>query len=133
MNRLITSLWKFLSKIDLRLWYQQLQLKELYKPKTTLWTQYENWVMCNIFWLNQCKCYFYGFNESEFWSYLDYLITVLINDVLIYSKFHEEKENYFRIALQTIREHHLLTNFEKCDFWLTEAKFLRYVISRNGL
>ncbi|XP_024027348.1 uncharacterized protein LOC112093357 [Morus notabilis] len=48
-------------------------------------------------------------------------------------KTQEDHEQHSRIILQTLREHQLYAKKEKCDFWLTEVRFLGYVISGQGI
>ena len=43
-----------------------------------------------------------------------------------------EHEYYLRIVLQLLRDHHLYAKFNKCEFWLTEVRFLRHVVSTSG-
>ena len=38
-----------------------------------------------------------------------------------------------RIVLQTLREHQLYAKFSKCDFWLTEVRFLGHMVSTSGV
>ena len=38
-----------------------------------------------------------------------------------------------RIVLQTLREHRLYAKFSKCEFWLTEVRFLGHVVSASGV
>ena len=59
-----------------------------------------------------------------FQPYLDQYVVVFINDILIYSKSEEEHEGYFKIVLWVLRDHQLYAKVSKCEFWLTEGKFL---------
>ncbi|KAL5564637.1 hypothetical protein UlMin_027801 [Ulmus minor] len=45
----------------------------------------------------------------------------------------EEHGKHLRIALQTLKEHHLYAKFSKCEFWLEKVQFLGQVISREGV
>ena len=38
-----------------------------------------------------------------------------------------------RIVLQALREHRLYAKCNKCEFWLTEIKFLGHVVSVFGV
>ena len=38
-----------------------------------------------------------------------------------------------RIVLLALREHRLYAKFSKCEFWLTEVKFLGHVVSASGV
>ena len=58
---------------------------------------------------------------------------VCVGDILIYSQSEEEHEDHLRIVLQALRDHQLYANFSKCEFWLTEVKFLGHVVSASGV
>ena len=68
-----------------------------------------------------------------FQPYLDQFIVVFIYDIFIYSKSEEEHEGHLRIMLQVFRDHRLYAKFSKCEFWLTEVKFLGHVVSASGV
>ena len=53
---------------------------------------------------------------------------VFVEDILIYSKSEEEHEDHLRVVLQVLRDHQLYAKFSKCEFWLTEVRFLRHVV-----
>ena len=58
---------------------------------------------------------------------------VFVDDILIYSQSKEEQEDHLRIVLQALRDHQLYAKFNKCEFWLTEVKFLGHVVSASGV
>ena len=60
-------------------------------------------------------------------------MVVFINDILVYFKTRDEHATLLRIVLQTLRDHQLYAKKEKCDFWMTEVKFLGHVISQEGI
>ena len=68
-----------------------------------------------------------------FSAYLDRFVVVFVDDILIYSASEEEHGEHVRIVLQILREHQLYAKYEKCDFWLSEVKFLGHVISSSGI
>ena len=68
-----------------------------------------------------------------FHPYIDQFVVVFIDDILIYSKSEEEHEDHLRIVLQALREHQLYAKFSKCEFWLTEVRFLGHVVSALGV
>ena len=62
-------------------------------------------------------------------EYFDKFVIVFIDDILIYSKNPEDHAVHLQIALQKLREKQLYAKFSKCEFWLTEVKFLGHVVS----
>ena len=58
---------------------------------------------------------------------------VFIDDILVYSKTIEEHMYHLQLVLQTLREHQLYAKREKCDFWMSEVKFLGHVVSADGI
>ena len=58
---------------------------------------------------------------------------VFVDDILIYSQSEEEHEDHLWIVLQALRDHQLYAKFSKCEFWLTEVKFLGQVVSASGV
>ena len=45
----------------------------------------------------------------------------------------EEHEGHLRIVIQTLRDHQLYAKFSKCEFWLTEVRFLGHVVLALGV
>ena len=43
-----------------------------------------------------------------------------------------EHEYHLRIVLQLVRDHQLYAKFSKCEFWLTEMRFLGHMVSASG-
>nr|AAN16328.1 putative polyprotein [Oryza sativa Japonica Group]AAP52669.1 retrotransposon protein, putative, Ty3-gypsy subclass [Oryza sativa Japonica Group] len=122
------------SKIDLRSGYHQLRIKEEDIPKTAFTTRYglfECIVMS--FGLTNAPAFFMNLMNKVFMEYLDKFVVVFIDDILIYSRTKEEHEEHLRLALEKLREHQLYAKFSKCEFWLSEVKFLGHVISAGGV
>ena len=68
-----------------------------------------------------------------FQPYLDQFVMVFVDDILIYSKSEKDHKGHLRIILQTLREHQLYAKFNKCEFWLTEVRFLGHVVLALGV
>ena len=60
-------------------------------------------------------------------------MVVFVDNILIYSHSEEEHEDHLRIVLQALKEHQLYAKFSKCEFWLTDVRFLRHVVSTSGV
>ena len=71
--------------------------------------------------------------HKVFKSYLDQFFLAFVDDILIYSQSEWEHEYHLRIVLQLLRDHQLYGKFSKCEFWLTEVRFLGHVVSASGV
>ena len=76
---------------------------------------------------------FMDLTHKVFQPYLDQFVVVFVDNILIYSKSEEEHEGHLRIVLQILRNHKLYAKFSKCEFWLTEVKFLGHVVLASGV
>ena len=81
------------------------------------------------FGLTNALAAFMDLMHRVFQPYLDQFIVVLVDDILIYSQSEDEHEYHLRIVLQLLRDHQLYVKFSKCEFWLTEVRFLGHVVS----
>ena len=52
---------------------------------------------------------------------------------MINSQSEKEHEDHLRIVLQVLRDHQLYVKFSKCEFWLTEVKFLGHFVSASSV
>jgi hypothetical protein len=68
------------------------------------------------FGLTNASVYFMYLMKKVFMEYLDKLVVVFINDILIYSRSEEEHEEHLRLVLQKLREHRLYAKLSKCEF-----------------
>ena len=85
------------------------------------------------FGLTNALAAFMDLMHRVFQPYLDRFVVVFIDDILIYFKSEEEHEDHLRIVLQALRDHWLYAKFKKCEFWLTEVRFLGNVVSASGV
>jgi hypothetical protein len=66
-------------------------------------------------------------------EYLDKLVVVFINDILIFSKNEEEHDEYLYLVLQKLRDNQLYAKLNKYESWLKEVSFLGHIISEGGI
>jgi hypothetical protein len=122
------------SKIDFRLGYHQLKIRESDIPKTAFRTRYGLYEYTMMsFGLTNAPAYFMYLMNKVFMEYLDNFVVVFIDDILIFSKTEEEHEKLLRMVLEKLRSNQLYTKFSMCEFWLTEVAFLGHVISAEGI
>ena len=121
------------SKIDLRTGYHQLRVRETDIPKTAFRTRYGHFEFTVMpFGLTNAPTVFMDLMHRVFQPYLEFVV-VFVDDIFIYSQSEWEHEHHLRIVLQLLRDHQLYAKFSKCEFWLTEVRFFRHVVSASGM
>ena len=85
------------------------------------------------FGLTNAPVAFMDLMHRVFQLYLDQFVVVFIDDIFIYSKSEEEHEGHLRIVLQILRDHQLYAKLSKCEFCLTEVRFLGNVVSASSV
>ncbi|GJV35186.1 putative nucleotidyltransferase, ribonuclease H [Tanacetum coccineum] len=122
------------SKIDLRLGYHQLRVKDEDIPKTAFRTRYKHYEFQVMpFGLTNAPAVFIDLMNRMCKPYLDKFVIIFIDDILIYSRNKEEHVNHLRIILELLKKEKLYANFSKCDFWIHIVQLLGYLIDSQGL
>src|SRR3954468_23498390 len=125
---------KVFSKIDLRLGYHQIRVRDEDIPKTVFITRYGSYEYTVMsFGLTNAPATFSRFMNYIFMEYLNKFVVVYLDDILIYSKTDAEHANHLRLILEKLREHKLYAKYSKCEFWLPEVTYLDHVISKDGV
>ncbi|GJU90894.1 putative reverse transcriptase domain-containing protein [Tanacetum coccineum] len=125
---------QFFSKIDLRSGYHQLRVHEDDIPKTAFRTRYGHFEFTVMpFGLTSAPEVFMDLMNRVCRPYLDKFMIVFIDDILIYSKTWEEHVEQLRLVLELLKKEKQYAKFSKCEFWLREVQFLRYMINGNGI
>jgi hypothetical protein len=122
------------SKIDPRLGYHQLKVRECDIPKTAFvlrYGMYEYTVMS--FRLTNAPGYLMYLMNKVFMEYLDKFVVVFIDDILVYSRSEEEHEEHLCLVLQWLQDNRLYAKLSKCEFWLKQVAFLGHIISKGGI
>ena len=73
------------------------------------------------FGLTNAPAAFMDLMNRVFKEYLDKFVIIYIDDILIYSRSREEREQYLRMVLETLRWNQLYAKFTKCEFWLEKV------------
>ncbi|GJV06531.1 putative reverse transcriptase domain-containing protein [Tanacetum coccineum] len=122
------------SKIDLRLGYHQLRVRDEDIPKTAFRTKYGHYEFQVMpFGLTNAPAVFTDLMNRVCKPYLDKFVIVFIDDILIYSHNKEEHANHLRIILELLKKEKLYAKFSKCDFWIHIVSFLGHLIDSQGL
>ena len=105
------------SKLDLRQGYYQLRIRKEDIPKTAFNSRYGHFEFTVMpFGLTNAPAVFMNLMHRVFKPYLDQFVVVFIDDILVYSKTHEDHERHLRLVLQTLKEYQLYAKFSKCEF-----------------
>ena len=85
------------------------------------------------FGLTNAPAAFMDLMNKVFSDYLDNFVIVFIDDILVYSKNHEEHEKHLKLVLQQLRKKKLYAKFSKCSFLLEEVAFLGHIFRKDGV
>ncbi|XP_052623525.1 transposon Ty3-I Gag-Pol polyprotein isoform X1 [Lactuca sativa] len=124
----------YFSKIDLRSGYHQLRVLEEDVPKTAFRTRYGHYEFVVMsFGLTNAPAVFMDLMNRVCRPYLDQLVIVFIDDILIYSRSKEEHSQHLHRVLETLLAEKLYAKFSKCEFWIRRVEFLGHVVSEAGI
>ncbi|TYK01343.1 ty3-gypsy retrotransposon protein [Cucumis melo var. makuwa] len=122
------------TKINLRLGYYQLRIRDSDIPKTAFHFRYRHYKFIVMsFGLTNAPAVFMDLMYRVFKDFLDTFVIVFIDDILIYSKTRAEHEKHLYQVLETLRANQLYAKFSKCEFWLKKVSFLGHVVSSEGV
>ncbi|KAL6332901.1 hypothetical protein AAG906_019413 [Vitis piasezkii] len=125
---------KYFSKINLRIVYHQLRVREEDVSKTAFRTRYGHYEFLVMpFRLTNAPVAFMDLMNRIFCAYLDQFVIVFVDDILIYSRSLEEHKQHLVTTLITLRRHQLYGKLDKSEFWLTEVNFLSHVDFEAGI
>eukprot|EP00253_Pinus_taeda_P029996 PITA_29996 len=125
---------KYFSKIDLKSGYHQVPIelsdvwKTAFKAKEGL---FELLVM--PFGLTNAPATFMRLMDDILRPFTNSFVVVYLDDILIFRQSWEEHLHHIRQVLQTLRQHKLCANLEKCTFGMTQVQYLGYIIDEQGV
>lgn len=125
---------RYFSKIDLRLRYQQIRVREHAIPKTAFRCQYGCFQFLVMpFGLTNTLATFQPCMNHVFRGQVWHFVLVFFDDILIYSWTWEEHLQHLEVVLCIIEEQQLYAKMFKCEFGLTKALCLGHVIVEDGM
>ena len=125
---------RYFSKLDIISAFNNIRVREGDEYLTAFRTRfglYESLVM--PFGLSGAPATFQRYINNALREHLDIFCTAYLDDILIYSRTRAEHTEHLRLALQALRDARLFAKLSKCEFFVTETKFLGLLIGRNGV
>jgi hypothetical protein len=122
------------TKIDLRHAYHLVCIAEGEEWKTAFRTHYGlfEWLVMP-FGLSNAPTAFQRFMNNIFSDLLDVCVIVYLNNILIYSDNMSKHKKHVKEVLCRLWKHGLYANARKCEFHRDSVKYLRYILTSDGL
>jgi hypothetical protein len=76
---------------------------------------------------------FQNFMNDTLMNYLDEFVVAYLNDIIVYSNSKKEHIQHVRKILQRLRETNIQADVDKCEFHITETKFLEMIVRRDEI
>jgi transposase InsO family protein len=125
---------KVFSSLDLQSGYWQIALSPEDMQKTAFNTHFGHFeykVMC--FGLSNAPATFQSLMNDIFKEEIGKFVVIYLDDILIFSDTPQEHLDHLRRVLERLRQHQLYAQMPKCEFGLSELKFLGHIIGEFGV
>jgi esterase/lipase superfamily enzyme len=66
-------------------------------------------------------------------NYLDEFVIAYLDDIVIYSNSKKKHVQHVKKILQRLREANIQVDVNKCEFHITETKFLEMIVDRDDI
>ena len=125
---------KYFSKIDLKSNYHQVPIEQTGICKTAFkyWEGIFEWLVMP-FGLTNSPATFMRMMDDILWPFTNSFVVIYLDDILIYSWTWEEHLQHIQQVLDTLRQHKLYANLEKCSFDMYQIHYLGSIMDANGV
>ena len=125
---------KIFSKINIRQAFHKLRMAIASEDLTTFNSRFGAYKYKVLpFGLSGGPASWQHYINDVLFDYLDKFCTAYLDDILIYSKNLKEHREHVRAVLIKLREAGLQADVDKCEFHVTETKYLGLIISVDGI
>ncbi len=122
------------SKVDLKVAYYRIRIKEGDEWKTAFRTRYGHYEFCVMpFGLTNAPATFQSYINRALRGYIDVFCIVYMDDILIFSQNEEEHKEHLQLVMERLRQADLYANPKKCFFFQKEVEFLGFIIDPTGI
>ena len=83
--------------------------------------------------LNNAPPTFMRYMDDLLQPFIDKCVIIYFDDILVFSRSWEEHFKQLRQVFDTLQQHRLYLNMDKCSFMMTNIKYLGYVIDSAGI
>ena len=125
---------KIFTKIDIRQAFHKIRMDPDSVDLTTFRCRYGTFKYTVLpFGLTNGPATFQRFINWILRDLLDDFCHAYIDDILIFSENEEDHEAHVRKVLERLRDHGLQADLKKCEFNVTETKYLGFIIGTKGI
>ena len=122
------------TKIDLQSGFHLIRMAPEDIHKTAFHTKYGHFEFTVMpFGLCNAPATFQSSMNDIFREHLDKSVIVYLDDLLVYSRSHEEHEEHLRQVLGLMRQHQLRARVHKCRFLQEEVDYLGYIVGKGKI
>ena len=122
------------TKLDLRDGYQLIRIRKGDEWKTAFRTCYGHYEYKAMpFGLVNAPATFQAMMNTIFREFLDHVVVVYLDDILIYSKSLEDHKALIKLVLALLERHDMAISLKKSVFDVDTVEFLGYIVGKDGV